>query len=341
MAAKVTPTRAKKTKAEVQEEFEKITEEVVREKVESSPKAEEVIKRVEAEVREAVKDVTVESIAQKMAELGVEVPKALSELSARMVAEAALLSSLGEAVSLERKEIERLHKLDVAATALDQLVESHQQKQAAFQTEMTDARTRWAQEQETRESDQKEFDENLKKQRAREKEEYEYQKALERKKEEDQHEEAVRLEQRKNKERQEALEKSWQVREAALKESEGELAALKQESATFPERLKKETDRAVADALKAVEARHKQELLVLQKDAESEKRLAELRIKSLEDTVARQYAQIEALGQRVEEAKRQVQDIALKAIEGASGANALSHVNKIAMEQAKTRTPQA
>lgn len=44
--------------------------------------------------------------------------------------------------------------------------------------------------------------------------------------------------------------------------------------------------------------------------------------------------QIEALSQRVEEAKRQVQDIALKAIEGASGANALSHVNKIAMEQA-------
>lgn len=30
----------------------------------------------------------------------------------------------------------------------------------------------------------------------------------------------------------------------------------------------------------------------------------------------------------------------LKAIEGVSGANALSHVNKIAMEQAKTRTPQ-
>jgi hypothetical protein len=30
----------------------------------------------------------------------------------------------------------------------------------------------------------------------------------------------------------------------------------------------------------------------------------------------------------------------LKAIEGVSGANALSHVYKIAMEQAKTRTPQ-
>jgi hypothetical protein len=37
------------------------------------------------------------------------------------------------------------------------------------------------------------------------------------------------------------------------------------------------------------------------------------------------------------EAKRQVQDIAAKAIEGASGAKALSHINQIAVEQANNR----
>jgi len=37
----------------------------------------------------------------------------------------------------------------------------------------------------------------------------------------------------------------------------------------------------------------------------------------------------------VDEAKQQVQDIAVKAIEGASGAKALAHINQIAMEQAK------
>ena len=44
---------------------------------------------------------------------------------------------------------------------------------------------------------------------------------------------------------------------------------------------------------------------------------------------------------QLDEAKQQVQDIAVKAIEGASGARALSHVNQIAMEQAKTRSGQA
>ena len=276
-----------------------------------------------------------------MAGLGIEVPKALSELSAKMMGEAALLTSLRDAVALERKELERLHKLDIAATALDQLLTSCQQEKSAFETEMAEARAQWASEQEQRESEQKEFDENLKKQRAREKEDYEYQKALERKKEQDQYEEATRLAERKNKEKQEALEKSWQIREAALKEREAELAALKKDVAEFPERLSRETEKAVAEALKALEAKYKQELLVLNKDAAAEKRLAEMKIKSLEETVAKQNAQIENLSQRAEEAKKQVQDIAIKAIEGASGAKALSHVNQIAMEQAKTRTPQS
>jgi colicin import membrane protein len=65
--------------------------------------------------------------------------------------------------------------------------------------------------------------------------------------------------------------------------------------------------------------------------------MAEMRTKSLEETVARPYEQIDHLSNRLEEAKKQVQDIALKAIESSFGARALSHVNQIAMEQAKTR----
>ncbi len=78
-------------------------------------------------------------------------------------------------------------------------------------------------------------------------------------------------------------------------------------------------------------------MLVLKKDAETEKRLAELKVGTLEDAVARQQAQIAAIEKQLAEAKQQVQDIAVKAIEGASGAKALSHINQIAMEQAKNR----
>jgi hypothetical protein len=51
----------------------------------------------------------------------------------------------------------------------------------------------------------------------------------------------------------------------------------------------------------------------------------------------RQTETIASLQKQVEEAKQQVQDIAVKAIEGASGSRALAHVNQIAIEQAKNR----
>ena len=92
--------------------------------------------------------------------------------------------------------------------------------------------------------------------------------------------------------------------------------------------------------MRATEQKFEQRILLLTKDSEGEKRLAELRIKALEENLARQSAQMAALEKQLEEAKRQVQEIAVKAIEGASGARALSHINEIAMEQAKHRTPQ-
>ncbi len=79
--------------------------------------------------------------------------------------------------------------------------------------------------------------------------------------------------------------------------------------------------------------------MVLKKDAETERRISELQVKALEENAARQAAHIAALEKQLTEAKQQVQDIAVKAIEGASGAKALSHINQIAMEQAKNRPP--
>jgi colicin import membrane protein len=59
-------------------------------------------------------------------------------------------------------------------------------------------------------------------------------------------------------------------------------------------------------------------------------------VKTLEETLAHNATHVTALEKQLADAKQQVQDIALKAIEGASGAKALSHISQIAMEQAKT-----
>jgi len=340
MAAGKSPSgKTRRPKAEVQQEFEKIETQVDAEKAATDFKSDETAKIREQEVKEAVADISVESVVQKIGSLGVEISKYLSDVSSRLMTGTNLLTSLREAVTLEKKELERLHKIDISKTAIDLLVEEYRKTKADLEKEIEEHRASWTSEREEQDKNSKDSEDTLKKQRAREKEEYEYQKTLERKKEENDYVEAQRTLERKNKEKQEALDKSWAQRETTLKEQEEELARLKKEAVEFPARIKSEIEKEVASSLAREKAQHEQNTLLLQKEFEGEKRMAELRIKSLEETMARQFSQIESLGSRLDEAKKQVQDIAIKAIEGASGARALSHINQIAMEQAKTRAP--
>jgi colicin import membrane protein len=335
------PTRTRRTKAEVEREFTKLADDVAAQRAQADPKHEELARQREAEIRQTVGDISVAGIVQHLSSLGMEVSRTLSELSNGMVKEFERLTELREAVSLEVRELERLHKIDLAATALDQLVQDYQKQKAELEAEIESQRAAWKNEELERQLSAKEQDDNLKKQRQREIEDFEYKKALERKKAQDKYDEDVRLLEKKNKEKQETLEKSWQQREAALKEREEEWARLRQEVDVFPARLKKELDSAVAAAVKAADQRSEQQALLVKKDAEADKRVAELQVKSLQESAGRQAAEIESLRKQLDEAKRQVQEIAVKAIEGASGAQALTQINKIAMEQAKTRAPQA
>jgi len=331
------PIRAKRARAEVEREFDEIQEQAAAARESRDPKIEDAARRHEAEVREAVEGVSVESVVQRVSALGLEISKALSGLSVKLTDEVQLLASVHEAVELERQEVERLHKIDVAATALDQMVQDYARQKRELETEIAGGRAEWEAETARVERDRKEQEEALKKQRQREAEDFEYKKALERKKAQDKYDEEVRVQEKKNQEKQESLEKSWKQREAALKEQEEELARLRKESEGFPKRLEAEANAAADRSRRETEARLQQEIMVMKRDAEAEKRFGELRVKTLEDTVASQHAHIAALEKQLADAKQQVQDIAVKAIEGASGARALSHINQIAMEQAKNR----
>ena len=331
------PARARRSRQEVQREFKEIQEQVEAAREAPDVKGQEAARLHEAEVRQAVEGVSVDAVVQRISGLGLEVSRALSDVSGKLTEEVQLLASVREAVALERAELERLHKIDTAATALDQMVQDYAREKEQLESEIAAGRAAWEQESAQAERERKEQEESLKKQRQREIEDYEYKKNLERKKAQDKYDEEIRLQEKKNQEKQETLEKGWKQREALLKEREEDLARLRKEAEEFPARLQKEAQAAAEQARREAEAKLDQQILILKKDAETEKRLAALQVQSLEESGARQQAQIAALEKQLADAKQQVQDIAVKAIEGASGAKALSHINQIAMEQAKNR----
>jgi hypothetical protein len=330
--------RTRRSKAEIQKEFTEIRTEVAAAHNVADRKFEEVAKVRESAVRQAVEGLTVETAVQRISTLSLEIGKALSGLSESLVQEVDRLASLREAAELERRELERLHKIDVAATALDQLCDEYARQEEQLSSKMEAQTSRWEEERKATEQERREQEETLKKQRQREAEEYEYKKLLERKKAQDKYEEEQRVQDKKNKETQENLDKSWKQREAELKEREQELLRLRKEAEAFPAQLQQAITKAAEEAKRATETQMEQQMVLLKKDAESEARLAQQRIQTLEATVSGSAAQLATLQRQLEEAKAQVQDIAVRAIESTSGAKALAHVNQIAMEQAKQRS---
>ena len=75
--------------------------------------------------------------------MGLHVSRALSDVSTRLVAEVERLTTLREAVAIEQREHQRLHKIDIAATALDQLLQDYESRKLALQAEIAAGKAEW------------------------------------------------------------------------------------------------------------------------------------------------------------------------------------------------------
>ena len=75
------------------------------------------------------------------------------------------MTLIREAVALEAKELERLHKIDIAATAIDHLVEDYHLQKQNLEQEISAQRKQWDVEELERAGAQKDFEDNPKRQR--------------------------------------------------------------------------------------------------------------------------------------------------------------------------------
>src|SRR6202051_3983783 len=141
-----TPVRAKRSKAEMQQEFAEIQEQVVSAREAADAKVEGAARLHAALVRQGAEGITVEAVVQKISGLGLEVGKALADISEQLTQEVKVLATLREAVVLERKELEQLHKIDVAATTLDQMVQDYAREKQRAEAEIGSPRPSWEEE---------------------------------------------------------------------------------------------------------------------------------------------------------------------------------------------------
>ena len=154
-----------------------------------------------------------------------------------------------------------------------------------------------------------------------------------------------RVRYRQQTERKEQAERQWEEREKSLAAREQdlasrelELAELRGRVASFAKDLQAAIEQAEARATEPLEQQHKATQELLRCQLEGEKNVLAAKIAGLEGMVAEQAEQITRLEQQAEKAYSQIQEIAVRAIEGSASTKQLANLQQLLAEQARKMT---
>ena len=296
------------------------------------------------EVIQVAESLSTEGVAREISNLKIEASKTLAQISDRLEEEVNKFRAIQSAISLKEKELQELYEIEKSAVTLAALIESQNQKRQAFEIEMAEKKEALSQEIESlraqREQEKREYEEEIKerdmtekKRREREKDDYEYSFKREQKLTKDKFEDEKGKLEKEVHIKKEQMESELREREKVIAEREDELNELKKRVSGFP----KEMETAIAKAVKEtteklnLEAKNREELQ--KKEFIGERNVFTTRIESLEKIVKEQNEQLAKLSQQLEKAYQQVQEIAVKTIEGSSTVKSFANLQQWISEQ--------
>ena len=296
------------------------------------------------EVIQVADSLSSEGVAKEISNLKIETGKVLAQISDRLEEEIGKFKAVQNAIVLKEKELQELYEIEKSAVPLAALIESQNQKRQVFESEMAEKKEALSQEIETlraeRENEKKDYEEGIKerdvaekKKREREKEEYEYSFKREQKLAKDKFEdEKAKLEKELHL-KKEQMESELKEREKVIAEQENELNELRKKVGAFPKEMEAAMTKAIKETTEKLnlEAKNREELQ--KREFIGERNVLTTRIESLEKMVKEQSEQITKLTQQLEKAYQQVQDIAVKTIEGSSSIKSFANLQQWISEQ--------
>ena len=321
----------------------------LKEKRQAELKPEQRVKeKKDKEAVEVADSLSTEGIASEIGTLKSEIGKMLAQLSDRMEEAIAKYTRTKRALEVKEQELKEIYDIERAACSLAALIEAQKEKREQFEAAMAEkkeeleyeiesTREEWQEETAAHQAEVKERDDAEKKRRAREAEEHKYKsdRQLQVVKEDFAYQKA-KLE-REIQLKQEEMEKELLAREKAVVEGEADLGQLRGQVAAFPKELDAAVKKAVEEATRrlAADAQTREELL--KKEADGEQRVLNSRIESLQQTVKEQAEHIARLSAQIEKSYTQVQDIAVKAIEGSANVQALASLQRQVAEKSRSQ----
>ncbi|AFZ34315.1 hypothetical protein Sta7437_0721 [Stanieria cyanosphaera PCC 7437] len=273
----------------------------------------------------------------------------VGSFSEQLVAEAISFQTIQESIFTEKQQLEELYQLtEINEDTINDLIKTYQisakqfveeltQQQENIEQEIESLKQAWAKEKEIFTRTIKERNENYQKTKQREAEEYQYNLDLQRDLDEEQYEQQKKHLYQELTTARLQLEKQWQQREEIITQQEQEYTEAKNKVATFEEELRIKIKQAEEEGkgIGNYQAKIKADLRT--KEIEGQTKNYQLRIQTLEQTIHNQELRIDKLSQQLDLALKQVQDLAVKAIEGTSNRKSFEAMKEIALEQIKNQ----
>jgi len=290
---------------------------------------------------------SIETIIRDLNGVRARLGESVGALQQQLLGEATRLQDLRSEADEHTAHLKQLHGIEVDEDTLGDLVRRYQETQRSadelyatrkhgFEAELEAKKVAWRKEQDERARAVKEADEAAQRARKREADEYAYETERAHKAEADALAQARKTQQAELDGLKERSERAWAEREKDLARREQEYAELKARAAAFPKELEAAIARAEAEGTGIAKRQAKIAADLQQKENEGKRRVYELRVQQLDETITKQNEQIAELSRQLATALKQAQDLAIKAIDGASSSNSYAAVKEIALEQAKT-----
>ncbi|MEM7153910.1 MAG: hypothetical protein AAF799_13760 [Myxococcota bacterium] len=294
----------------------------------------------------AAREVSIGDIIRSLRDLTTSIGESSSSLQGELTAEATQLTDLREQANQVTADLRTLHEIEVSEDSLAELIARYEEsseaaereltaKKEAFDDEIDAARTAWVKEQQQHKAALKEASRESDQARKRDAAEYAYELEQRTAKENDEEGQALKafeLEQVELRERKAA---EWTERNKQLEARETERNELVAKAEAFEGKRDAAVKKAEAEGMAIARRQTKAENELRSKDNEGVRRVFELKVESLEGTIAKQEAQIKQLSRQLEDARKQTTELAVKAIDGASNASSFESIKEIALEQAK------
>jgi hypothetical protein len=317
----------KNTKAEILKAYEFLLKDIQTAKADVPKQVQEEKQRKETLIK--VEGISYEGIVKGIIALKSGLNNSLDEISQNLTGEFKKLEEIRAAIAQEKQSLEDLYSLSANTDSLAAMLlvqkekkesfeKEMKEKEAAFTDEIAAKKGQWEVEKAKQKVEEKEYTDELTKRRKREEEEYAYNLKIRRQKEQDEYDSKKLQLEKELVDKTAQFEQEVSSRELNLKNAEIELAELQKNSAEFPAKLENALKNKESEITKQLKVKYDFDIQLMEKQNESDTRLKDQIIASLQEKIKEQQAQLKEYADKANRAEANVKDIAVKAIENTS-----------------------